>query len=540
MKGKTFFLFLVGLAALSSCLWGCGRQEKEAGTLNLSLDAEVSTLDSQAAVDSASLEVIGAMMEGLYEINEKGEAVPAIAEREEVSEDGLTRRYYLKECFWSDGTRVTAEDFVYGFQRAADPALANENAFLLETAGIKESGPVYRGEKALDELGVRAVSPDILEITLDRPVTYFQAMMAFPLFFPAKQEFVEKCGQNYASSPETLLCNGPFMMEKYEPSALTFSMKKNPYYQGKMGNIEKIRYQVIKDSQQAILAYQDGILDIAPLNGEQAEAFQRSKEYHSFFLASLWYISPNQQVEGLENENLRKALAMSFDKEGITTYIMRDGSSPADFAVPRGTAKGPEGRDFRDGSGTWLEYDKEQAGEYWEAAKKELKLSQGDTLSYTILCEDTEAASLIAQFLQDQIQENLPGIQIQIERVPKKIRLSRMKEGDYDLGLVRWGADYEDPAAFLGMWTTDSPYNYGSWSDEEYDAMMDYAVSGFQKGEEEERWEIMKKAEQKVMEHAVIFPICQKANAYMINENITGMEFHPVGINRIFKYVEEK
>ena len=526
--------------AAALCLWGCKGEEAEKYVLNLSLDAEISTLDAQAAVDSASLEVIGATMEGLYRIDGEGNAAPAAAEREEISEDGLTRRYYLKETYWSDGSRVTADDFVYGFRRAADPSLANENAFLLEIAGIAESGPVSRGEVPLESLGVRAAGEDVLEITLDRPVPYFQSMMAFPLFFPARQEFVEECGQDYATSPDTLLANGPYQIASYEPSALSFTLEKNPFYGEETGNVEEIRYQVVKDSQQSVLAFQDGILDIAPLSGEQAQLWDGGREYHSYFLASLWYISPNQKVKGLENVNLRKALAMSFDKEAITGYIMRDGSAPADFAVPRGAGKGPQGQDFRDDGKTWLEYDKLAAASYWEQARKELGLKDGEILTYTLLCEDTETASLIAQFIQGEIQENLPGIAIEIERVPKKVRLSRMKEGDYDLGLVRWGADYEDPTAFLSMWTTDSPYNYGSWSDEEYDKRIGYAVSGFRRGEEEKRWEQMKEAEEIVMEQAAIFPICQKANAYLISEEVTGMEFHPVGINRIFRNVSKK
>ncbi|RGZ00636.1 peptide ABC transporter substrate-binding protein [Clostridium sp. AM58-1XD] len=520
-------------------LVSCRKPSESEPVLKLSLDAEVSTLDAQAAVDSASLEVIGSIMEGLYAIDKDETAVPAMAEREEVSDDGLVHTFYLKEACWSDGSPVTADDFVYGFHRAADPALANENAYLLDIAGIANAKAVSRGELPLHELGIRAVDEKVLEITLDRPVPYFQSMLAFPLFFPAKEAFVEACGNEYAMTPERLLTNGPFMMEQYNPSAVSFSLVKNPYYKGEEGKVEKIHYQVIKDSQQALLSYQNGDLDVAPLNGEQADQLKIDPEFHSFFLGSLWYISPNQKAKGLENEKIRKALAVSFDKEAVTERIMKDGSVPAGFAVPRGLGKGPDGADMRDDGTVYLEYDRTAAAEYWKQAREELGLGEGDTISYTLLVEDTEAASLIAQFFQNQVEKTLPGMMIRIERVPKKVRLSRMKDGDYELGLVRWGGDYADPTAFLEMWTTDSPYNYGSWSDAEYDAMIRYANKGYLHGEEGKRWNTLKEAEKIVMEQAVIFPVCQKANAYMVRKTVKGMEFHPTGINRIFRKCEK-
>lgn len=518
---------------------GCHKANGENGTLNLSLDAEISTLDAQAAVDSASLEVIGSLMEGLYRIDQDENAVLAAAEREEVSEDGLVHTFYLGDGKWSDGSPVTAGDFVYGFQRAADPALANENAYMLDAAGIANASEVSSGALPLDKLGISAVDDKTLVITLERPVPYFHSMMAFPLFFPAKKDFIEKCGDTYAMTDKTLLGNGPYCMESYSPSAASFALKKNPYYKKQEKRPEKIHYQVIKDSQQALLAYQNGSLDVAPLNGDQADQLRDDPEYISYLLGSLWYISPNQKSSGLENENLRKALAVCFDKKAITDKIMRDGSFPAGFAVPKGMGKGPDGKDFRDGGKTYLEYDEKAAADYWKAAREELGLKDGETLSYTLLTEDTETASLIAQFLQNQIETALPGIEIRIEQVPKKVRLSRMKAGDYDLGLVRWGGDYADPTAFLQMWTSDSPYNYGSWSDEEYDELYAYADRGFSAGEEEKRWEALKRAEEIVMDRAVIFPICQKAYAYMVRKSVTGMEYHPTGINRVFVNVEK-
>ncbi len=501
--------------------------------LKVHFDVEVASMDPQIATDGTSFEVLADVTEGLYSVDANGTPILAMAESVDKSADGLTYTFKLRDAKWSNGTAVTAKDFVFAWRRLVDPTVASEYAFIAEIAGIKNAAAVTAGEATVDQLGVTAQDDKTLVVNLDVPVPFFESLMAFPSFMPVNEEFFKAAGDSFGTSPETILSNGPFVMSAYEPAATTISLTKSPtYWDASKVALDGIQYQVIKDSQQAMLSYQNGDLDVATLSGEQVEQFQADPEFHNIMAGYLWYISPNQKVAGLENVNLRKALALAYDKAAIAKNILKDGSIVADFAVPTKLATGPDGKDFRETTGTYLTTDKAKALEYWKAAQSELGLS---TLKYTMIVEDTESAINVAQFIQSEIQTTLPGITIEIQTMPKKNRVERMQAGDFELGLTRWGPDYADPMTYLDMWTSLSPNNYGFWSNAEYDAMIESCTKGDLALDLKARWEELKKAETMVMDAAVILPVYQKGDAVMIKSGVDGIEFHSVGVTRIYK-----
>lgn len=501
--------------------------------LKVHFDVEVASMDPQIATDGTSFEVLAAVTEGLYSVDANGSPILAMAESVDKSEDGLTYTFKLRDAKWSNGTAVTANDFVFSWRRLVDPAVASEYAFIAEIAGIKNAAAITAGEVAVDQLGVTAQDDKTLVVSLDVPVPFFESLMAFASFLPVNEAFFKAAGDSFGTSPETILSNGPFVISAYEPAATTISLTKSPtYWDATKVALGGIQYQVIKDSQQAMLSYQNGDLDVATLSGEQVEQFQADPEFHNIMAGYLWYLSPNQKVAGLENANLRKALALAYDKAAIAKNILKDGSIVADFAVPTKLATGPDGKDFRETTGTYLATDKAKALEYWQAAQSELGLS---TLKYTMIVEDTESATNVAQFIQSEIQTTLPGITIEIQTMPKKNRVERLQAGDFELCLTRWGPDYADPMTYLDMWTTNSPNNYGFWSNAEYDALIEACKKGDLALDLNARWEALKKAETMVMDDAVILPVYQKGDAVMIKSGVEGIEFHSVGINRIFK-----
>lgn len=510
-----------------------GATGQSADSLKVHIDVEVASMDPQIATDGTSFEVLAAVTEGLFSVDDAGSPIKALAENVEKSEDGLKYTITLKDAKWTNGTPVTANDFVFAWRRLVDPKVASEYAFIVGIAGIKNADDIAAGKMDLDQLGVIAKDDKTLEVELDTPVPFFESLMSFPSFLPVNEEFFNQCGDSFATSPDTILCNGPFKITSYEPAATTIELVKNEdYWDAGAVSLSGIKYQVIKDAQQTMLAYKNGDLDVATLSGEQVEQFQADSEFNNIMAGYLWYISPNQNVAGLENENLRKAIAMSFDKTAIVNNILKDGSIVADFAVPTLLATGPDGKDFREGSKTYLSYDKAKALEYFEKAKSELGK---DSFAYTMIVEDTEAAQNVAQFIQAEIQTTLPGVTINLEVMPKKNRVERLQDGTFELGLTRWGPDYADPMTYLDMWTTDSSNNYGFWSNPDYDAVIQSAKKGELALDVEKRWEALKEVEGVVMDEAVIFPVYQKGNAVMIKSNVSGIEFHSVGINRVFK-----
>ncbi|MBO1265549.1 peptide ABC transporter substrate-binding protein [Proteiniclasticum sp. SCR006] len=501
--------------------------------LKVQFNVEVASMDPQIATDGTSFEVIAAVTEGLYSVDADGSAIPAMVDTVEKSEDGLTYTFKLKDANWSNGTPVTADDFVFAWRRLVDPEVASEYAFIMGVAGVKNADAISSGEVAVEELGVTAEDEKTLVVELDFPVPYFESLMSFPSFLPMNEEFFTSVGDNYGTSPETLLANGPFKVTAYEPAATTISLEKNAdYWDADAVALDGIQYQVIKDSQQTMLSYQNGDLDIATLSGEQVEQFMNDPEFVNVVAGYLWYVSPNQLVAGLENVNIRTGMALAFDKDAIANNILKDGSIPANFPVPTMLATGPDGKDFRETAGTYLETDKAKAVEYFEAGLAELGVTE---LTYTMLVEDTEASINVAQFLQSEWQTTLPGLTVELQTMPKKNRVERMQAGDYELVLTRWGPDYADPMTYLDMWTTGSSNNYGSWSNAEYDAIIEDAKKGDLALDLEARWEALKDAEKIVMDEAVIMPVYQKGDAVMVRSGVEGVEFHSVGINRVFK-----
>ena len=524
-----------GDKSTSSNVGGQQTSASSGSTLKVQFDVEVASMDPQIAVDGTSFETIAAVTEGIYSVDEAGLPILAAAESADKSDDGLTYTFKIRDSKWSNGTKVTANDFVFAWRRLADPKTASEYAFMISIAGIKNADDVLAGTKGVEELGVTAKDDETLVVELSHPVTFFESLLSFPSFYPVNEEFYTQAGDTFATSPDTILSNGPYKVSSYEPAATTIELVKNDdYWDADSVKLDGIQFQVIKEAQQTMLAYQNGDLDVATLAGEQVEQFKGDPEFNNVASGFLWYISVNQKVAGLENENLRKALALSYDKEAIVNNILKDGSIVADFAVPELLATGPDGKDFRETTGTYLSTDKAKALEYYNKAKEELGK---EAFTYKLMVEDTEAAQNVAQFIQSEIQTTLPGVTIELEVMPKKNRVERMQSGDFEVVLTRWGPDYADPMTYLDMWITDSPNNYGFWSNAEYDAVIQSAKDGELALDPEARWEALKNAEKTVMDEAVIFPVYQKGNAVMIKSNVSGVEYHSVGVPRIFKNV---
>ncbi|WP_040949471.1 peptide ABC transporter substrate-binding protein [Gorillibacterium massiliense] len=506
--------------------------------INLGKDVELASMDSAIATDGLSFEAIAATIEGLYTIDEKGVPQLAMAEKADVSADGKTYTFTIRDAKWSNGTPVTAKDFEFAWKRLVNPETASEYSFIMGVAGVKNADDIVAGKKGIDELGVKATDDKTLVVELDRPVAFFNSLMAFPSFYPINEAFYKEKGAQYALTADALLANGPFKMKTWDVGGTTFFLEKNPdYYDAANIKVDGLNYQVIKDTQQAVLAYEKGDLDYVQLSGEQITKYQKSPEYHSIMAGYLWYLSPNQKVKGLENVNLRKALSLAYDKQAIVDEILKDGSIVADFAVPTLLAAGPDGKDYRETASKYPTTDKAKALEYWNKAKSELGI---DKIKLELLFEDTESATLVAQFLQSEIESTLPGVTFELKSQPKKNRVELMQQGNFQVGLTRWGPDYADPMTYLDMWITGSPNNYGFWSNKDYDGLIASASKGDLASKPEERWAALKKAEDIVMDQAVIFPVYQKGNAVLIKPNVTGMEFHSVGVNIFYKHAEKK
>jgi oligopeptide transport system substrate-binding protein len=504
--------------------------------LKVQIETEVQSLDPQVATDGTSFEVIADFTDGLYQMDASGASVPALAAETTVSDDGLTYTFKIRDdAFWSNGDPVTADDFVFGWQRACDPAFASEYSYMIYDIGlVKNSVAVNKGEMPVEDLGVKALDDKTLQVELESPVSFFTGLMYFPTFYPVNRAFCESCGDTFATSPETVLSNGAFILTSYEPAATSFTLEKNPnYYDAARVQLSGLNYQVIKDSQTSLLSYQNGDLDIVTLSGDQVELVQDDPEFLSVNAGYLWYVTVNaKDVPELANVNFRKALAGAFDREAICASIVKDGSKPAYFAVPEQLATGPDGLDFRATAKTFEGFDKASAVAAYDAACEELGKKE---FSLTLLVEDDATAQNIAAFIQQEWQNTLPGVTVELKVETKKQRVQDIQNGDYNTCLTRWGPDYADPMTYLGMWVTDNSNNYGFWSNADYDTIIQRCVSGDLAMDATGRWAGLHQAEEIVMDNMVILPVYQKCNAMMVKSTVKNLECHSIALNRVFK-----
>ena len=507
--------------------------------LKVMLETPVESLDPQQATDGTSFEIIADYTDGLTQMDSDGQAVPAIAESWETSDDGLSWTFHLRnDAKWSNGDPVTAADFVFAWQRAVDPDVASEYAYMLSDIGqVKNAAEIIAGTMDKSELGVTAVDDYTLQVELNAPVSYFTSLMYFPTFYPVNEKFFETCADTFGTSPETTLSNGAFVLDSYEPAATAFHLTKNAdYYDADRVQLAGLSYQVIQDSQTALMSFQNGELDMTLVNGDQVDQVEDDPAFQAVGAGYLWYVSPNiAGVEELQNDNIRKALTFAIDREAITTDVLKDGSKPTYTAVPMDFAAGPDGSDFSADQEKFSDvcaHDVTKAQEYWTKGLEELGI---DSLELEMVVDADDAPQKVATVLQEQWQTALPGLTITIKVEPKKQRVQDLQDGNYQLGLTRWGPDYADPMTYLGMWITDNSNNYGLWSNSEYDSIIDECTTGDLATDAQKRWEKLYDAEQIVMDESVIFPLYTQCNAQMVSTKVSGVDFHPVALNRVYK-----
>ncbi len=512
--------------------------------LNVMLETPVESLDPQQATDGTSFEVIADYTDGLMQMDADGQAVNAIAQSVDVSEDGLTYTFHLRDdAVWSNGTPVTAADFVFAWQRAVDPEIASEYSYMLSDIGqIVNAQEIIDGTKDKSELGATAVDDKTLEVKLNVPVSYFLSLMYFPTFYPVNEEFFNSCADTFATSPETTLSNGAFVLDDYQPAATTIHLTKNAdYYDAAKVSLAGLNYQVIQDSQQALMSYQNGDLDTTLVNGEQVDQVKDDPAFQAIGAGYLWYISPNiSAVKELDNLNIRLAITMALNREAITTDVLKDGSAPTFTAVPPQFAAGPDGSDFSANQEMFSDicrYDADVAVENWNKGLEELGVTE---LTLTMIHDADDAPIKVAQVVKEQLETTLPGLTLELQQMPKKERVQRMQEGEFEIALTRWGPDYADPMTYLGMWITNNSNNYGLWSNAEYDKIIDECTTGETAMDAKARWSALYDAEKIVMDEAVIFPLYTQCNAELISTNVSGIEFHPVALNRVYKNAVKK
>ncbi|GGC96875.1 peptide ABC transporter substrate-binding protein [Enterococcus wangshanyuanii] len=499
---------------------------------------EMPSADLSVATNTISFSALNNVYEGLYRLDENSKPQPAGAiEMAEKSDDGLTYKFKLREdAKWSNGDPVVAADYVYGWQRTADPKTAAEYAYMFEL--VKNGADVSAGKKGLDELGIKANGDHELEVTLEQTTPYFDYLLAFPSFFPQNKKVVEEQGKDYATKSEASVYNGPFTLTDFDgPGTDTeWSYTKNDQYWDKdTVQLDKIEVKVVKEAPTSLNLFQDGQTDDVILSGELAQQMADDPQLVIQKEARTSYLEFNQRDADspYHNENLRKAISYSIDRDAVVDRILGDGSIASTGLVPEGMSFSPkENKDFAEENKGILKADKEQAKKYWEAAKKELGI---DSFKFDIVGDDTDSTKKILEYIQGAVKENLDGVDVTVTNVPFTVRLDRGKNGDFEVIMGGWGADYADPSSFTDLFVTGGAYNRGRYSSKEYDALVE-ASGKTNAGDPEKRWDDMVQAEKIILDEMGVAPVYQKAEAHLRNSKVKGVVAHGAGATYDYKW----
>lgn len=554
---KTNWLLLALVLVLSSFLAACsGGSDSSGGSssggsgdsaegsangdqvFNLLIGDEIPSMDSSLATDQYGIQWTSEIQEGLYRLAEDGSLAEGIATGDpEVSEDGLTWTFKLRDnAEWENGDPVTANDFVYAWQRAVNPDTGSEYGPYMMGDVIKNATAINQGEMEVSELGVTAVDDHTLEVQLEKPVPYFESLTTFPTFMPLNQKFVEEQGENYGLEAENLLSNGPFKMTEWNHGSTMKFEKNDTYWDADTVQLEEINLQVSKDIATGVNLYDTGEVDRAPLTAEFVDQRINDPGYVAIPDMASWYLKMNQNRVGdetaLANINARKAIAQAVDKEGLVNVVLNDGSIVSNGLMPSGLVKGPDGTDFREQSGDFLTYNVDAAKEAWATAKEELGQ---DEITLEILTGDTDSSTQIVDYIKEQLETNLEGLTIETMQVPFQQRLDLDTAGDFDIQIAGWGPDYMDPNTFMNLFVTDGENNRMAYSNEEYDSLIEQAA-GENATNPEARWQNFLDAEKILLDDAAIAPLWQDGNAFLWSPKVKGVFSNPAGNDFEYKW----
>lgn len=527
------FLILLLSFSLAACSKGKDPGANGGKVVSFAKENDIVSMDSRYATDGMSFEIIAATTEGLMTVDKDGKVIPALAESHTVSDDQKTWTFKLRDAKWNNGDPVTAHDFVYAWQDAnTNPDAIYNYLFTDDAASVVNAAEVQSGEKDKSELGVKALDEKTLEVQLTKPVSFFDSLMSFPVFFPLNEKFLAEVGDQFGLKPEHTLANGPFKMTGWEKGSKVTLAKNENYWDAENVKVDGLVFNIIAEASTAVLDFESGSTNFVKLNSDLIDKYKDNEEFTSVLEGFLWYFMYNFDNEVMANKNIRMALSLSIDRDQLAKNVLKDGSISGDGFVPLGLSTGPDGKDYRDSSDKYLQVDKDKAKEYWNKGKEELGLKD---VNIRLLFEGSDPAKPAAEFIQSELTSNLEGLNLEMVSVPKENRLEMQKVGDFDISFTRWGPDYADPTTYLSLLTKDSPYNYGKYHSPTYDEVYGKVANTF---DLDARWQLLKDAEKIAMDDVAVTPIFQVGGASLISKNVEGVETHAVGVPFIYKNVD--
>ncbi|MFX0548067.1 peptide ABC transporter substrate-binding protein [Hathewaya histolytica] len=486
MKSKKVLASLLALSVLaSSTLLGCGNKEeaKPANKTENSVETtgekdkdqtynvcghEPDTLDPNLSSSDTAWRPQGFLYEGLtrYTPTEDGlgKIDPGVAEKWNMSKDGLKYTFNIrKDAKWSDGKRLTAKDFEYSWKRAVDPKNGAPYQALFNGI-VKNATEVGKNKKSIDELGIKAIDDYTFEVTLEKPCGYFMELTYFPVLKPVRKDVIDKHGKKYGTEADTIVGNGAYTLKEWTNKNKMAFVKNENYWDKENVFLSTMNWKIIRDENARMQAYQTGEIDsVFVVDGQWIEKFKQDTEsiYDNTVGNSLDYFILNFKNKYFANEKIRKAMAISFSREGFID-VVANGLGKATYGlIPDSiTMGGTPYTKLVDNKfiKKIMDQNKDPKKLFMEGLKEVGGEQDPNKLTFRIYTRGTsEQDKQEAEYYSQQWKENL-GINIKLEQMDYNIMYKKIEAGDFDIGLAGWSADWNDPSAYLDNHNSDTGY----------------------------------------------------------------------------------
>ena len=455
---------------------GCSKNQTstdDKNTLLVDVNAEGSTLDPQRAENAEEFRVTNDLFAGLVDFDQTNKPIPGLAEKWEISPDGKTYTFHLRQGLkFSDGTPITANDFVYSWQRLVDPKTAAEYNFLL--AGVVNGDDIIKGNKPANTLGVTAPDPQTFVVTLAHPMSEFMVYITAPGVSVVSQKTIEKFG-NAWTEPQNIVTSGAYTLKEHVVNGYILTQKNLNFYDANNVHIEKVKYFPFVDTNVSISTYKTGGLDTTwknvPIDKFASIKAEYPEQLHVTPAERTIHLSFNLKLpQYAKDVKLRQALSMAVDRTVLTNEVLKSGQKPL-YSIVTPTI---ENGKYADTKYAWADWPRDK--QIAEAKKLYAEAGYGPThpLNLTISTYTNDLNKKIVLAIAAMWKTTL-GVDAKLDVKELKSWVAAGHKGDFDIRLSTWGADYNSVTTYTPLYQCGNGNNYSQYCSKTYEAQISKA-----------------------------------------------------------------
>ena len=492
-----------------------GVQLAEKQTLVRNNGSEVQSLDPHKIEGVPESNINRDLFEGLLISDVDGKPSPGVAEKWENKDFKVWTFHLRKDAKWSDGTPVTAQDFVYSWQRLANPNTASPYASYLQYGHIVNIDDIIAGKKPVTDLGVKALDDHTFEVTLSEPVPYFYKLLVHSSVSPVPRAAVEKFGEKW-TQPANIVTNGAYKLKDWVVNERIVLERNTNYWDNAKTVINQVTYLPISSEVTDVNRYRSGEIDMT-YNNMPIELFQKLKkeipnEVHVDPYLCTYYYEINNQKAPFNDVRVRTALKLALDRDIIVNKVKNQGDLPAYSFTPP----------YTDGAKLvepeWFKWSQEKRNEEAKKLLAEAGYTAEKPLTFDLLYNTSDLHKKLAIAAASIWKKNL-GANVKLENQEWKTFLDTRHQGNYDVSRAGWCADYNEPTSFLNMVLSDSSNNTVHYKSLAFDKLI---ADTLKVTDEAQRSELYSKAEQQLDKDSAIVPVYYYVNARLVKPWVGG------------------